>query len=545
MIPAARWEPAAGFTLEPNALLAVRETSASIALTAGPGAGKTELLAQRADFLFRTGACLYPKRILAISFKVDAARNLRKRVAQRCGGTYASRLDSVTFHAFAKRIIDRYRPLLTGLDALNPDYTIGSQRAQHQTITFQDLVPLALKIVNSSPVVRNAIRQTYSHVFLDEFQDCTNAQYDLVHALFTDTPALLTAVGDTKQRIMAWAGAMDGVFLRLQHDFDATPLNIYQNFRSNPVLRRMQNRMVAVMDPGAAMDESEIPGDEGRIDKLPFTDDEQEAAFLTAEIVQLIESGTPPTEIAVLVAKEVKLFAATLMRHLEERGVPVHSEQMQDLAAEPIVELALDGLRMLLPSPQPAAYHRMMATVEQLTIDTAAADTLKEQISRFVSTRRSTVKWDADNVAVYLGELVTLYLSLFGTDAITSLSVDYHDQRRVDQLVEQLLERLATLIDRGHEPLEAIALISGENAVHLLTIHKSKGLEFETVVMLGVEDETYWADPDDERCVFFVGISRAKTRLILTTADARARPPEAINRWDVIRNPHAEFLGYV
>ncbi|MDH1997445.1 UvrD-helicase domain-containing protein [Aeromonas caviae] len=83
-----------------------------LALTAGPGAGKTEMLAQRADFLLRTGTCCYPKRILAISFKVDASRNLKERVQKRCGGDLASRLDSYTFHAFAKRIIDRFRPVL-------------------------------------------------------------------------------------------------------------------------------------------------------------------------------------------------------------------------------------------------------------------------------------------------------------------------------------------------------------------------------------------------------------------------------------------------
>ena len=76
MIAVDAWQPADGLTLEPNALLAAKEQVRSLALTAGPGAGKTEMLAQRADFLLRTGTCCYPKRILAISFKVDASSNL-------------------------------------------------------------------------------------------------------------------------------------------------------------------------------------------------------------------------------------------------------------------------------------------------------------------------------------------------------------------------------------------------------------------------------------------------------------------------------------
>ena len=106
MISSEQWLPADGLTLEPNAMKAAKEQEKCLALTAGPGAGKTEMLAQRADFLFRTGTCRYPKRILAISFKVDASTNLKERVKRRCGSELASRFDSYTFHAFAKRIID-------------------------------------------------------------------------------------------------------------------------------------------------------------------------------------------------------------------------------------------------------------------------------------------------------------------------------------------------------------------------------------------------------------------------------------------------------
>ena len=90
MIPAESWQPSDGLTLEPNAQRAAKEQAHCLALTAGPGAGKTEMLAQRADFLLRTGTCIYPKRILAISFKVDASSNLKERVKRRCGSELAA-----------------------------------------------------------------------------------------------------------------------------------------------------------------------------------------------------------------------------------------------------------------------------------------------------------------------------------------------------------------------------------------------------------------------------------------------------------------------
>ena len=232
MIKPEDWQPSDGLKLEPNAFRAATERERCLALTAGPGAGKTEMLAQRADFLLRTGVCRYPNRILAISFKVDASRNLKERVRRRCGQDLSARFDSYTFHAFAKRIIDRFRPVLTGDDALDPDYKIGTRKVTRRQIEFSDLVPLAIQILEISQVARNAVRKTYSDVFLDEFQDCTDKQYQLVKLVFQQSTIRLTAVGDTKQKIMAWAGALEGIFSTFATDFNAVPLNMYRNFRS-------------------------------------------------------------------------------------------------------------------------------------------------------------------------------------------------------------------------------------------------------------------------------------------------------------------------
>ncbi|MGB5052948.1 MAG: hypothetical protein WBO24_00980 [Nitrospirales bacterium] len=84
---------------------------------------------------------------------------------RRCGSDLASRFDSYTFHAFAKRIIDRFRPLLTGNDALDVGYKIGDRKVTLKQIEFSDLVPLAIRILKKSAIARNAVRQTYSDVF--------------------------------------------------------------------------------------------------------------------------------------------------------------------------------------------------------------------------------------------------------------------------------------------------------------------------------------------------------------------------------------------
>jgi DNA helicase-2/ATP-dependent DNA helicase PcrA len=116
------WRPA-GVTLEDAALRAVKSVNNTLVI-AGPGAGKTELLAQRASFLLETGLCPPPRRILAISFKRDAATNLEDRVVRRIGRQLAARFDSMTFDAFAKDLIDRFRLALPREYRPTGDYAV-------------------------------------------------------------------------------------------------------------------------------------------------------------------------------------------------------------------------------------------------------------------------------------------------------------------------------------------------------------------------------------------------------------------------------------
>ncbi|MBA4110893.1 MAG: DNA helicase UvrD [Leptothrix sp. (in: Bacteria)] len=548
MIRVDHWSPADGLSLEPNALAAAKEMDRNLALTAGPGAGKTEMLAQRADFLLRTGECRYPKRILAISFKVDASQNLKARVRKRCGSELAARFDSHTFHALAKRIIDRFRPVLTGHDALDPDYSIGKHRVQRRTITFDDMVPLAVKIVESSQIARNAIRQTYSHVFLDEFQDCTNSQYELIKACFQDTTVRLTAVGDTKQRIMGWAGALEGIFRSYAGDFDALPLNLYQNFRSEPRLRRMQNAMVHVMDPPAALDDVDLPGDEGEIEILRFDNDDDEAEALTDSVRGWIENeGVNPSEIAVLVCKQQNLYCQKLRAALDAKGVPYRDEDStQNLASEPVANLIVDFLLVAAGQRQPGPFQRLLdLMVFGRGLDQEHEYSARSRWNRFIAAvkQRLTAEQadlaDIDDLRTIVGEL----LDIVGRDAVVGLSSEYAQGDYLQQQIDATIDRAHSLLADGDDSAKALASFSGDRAVRIMSIHKSKGLEFDTVVVLGVESQTFWGDQDAERSAFFVGISRAKRRLYLTVCQEREQP-EGARYWKVARTEHEEFVGY-
>jgi hypothetical protein len=101
------WRPQGIEGLEPQAWRALRQAGCAC-VVAGPGSGKTEFLAQRAVYVLQTGICAPPYRVLAISFKSDAAENLAARVRLRCPPELANRFVSLTFDAFTKGMVDRF-----------------------------------------------------------------------------------------------------------------------------------------------------------------------------------------------------------------------------------------------------------------------------------------------------------------------------------------------------------------------------------------------------------------------------------------------------
>ncbi|WP_305783735.1 ATP-dependent helicase [Symbioplanes lichenis] len=549
MIRPEQWHPVGGLVLEPNAMTAATMSDENVVVSAGPGAGKTELLAQRADFVLRTGQCHYPRRILAVSFKVDAARNLRERIRERSGPQLAARFDSLTFHAFAKRLIDNFRPALTGLNALDPDYRIDpDNRVARRQITFADLVPLALEIIETNAYAREGLRQTYSHVFLDEFQDCTSQQYRLIKAAFGQSAAVLTAVGDTKQRIMAWAGALDGVLRTFATDFAATSLPLYQNRRSASRLRRMQNRMIAYMDPAAVSPAEDLTGDGGVIDVLAFDTDNDEAQEVADLIENWLAEGTAPREIAVLVRQQPHLVAATLGDVLTDRGIPFRNDQeSQDLTAEPAAALVFNFIRVIADDRRPDAYAELIRMANPMSASEDEAARFDSQLKRTLREARSTVRNPAFKVnhPAAWRHLVDEFLQLVSRPVLTALSPGYQQGTRLDDLIEQAFDAFSRELAIDGESVQALRRLSEADAIRFLTIHKCKGLEFEKVVVLGVEEQLFWgSDPTTIMSEFFVAISRAKHHLLLTYAEYRERPARATRRWDEWRTPHEQLLGF-
>ncbi|WP_061498268.1 UvrD-helicase domain-containing protein [Acetobacter malorum] len=298
------WRPQGVDDLEPGAWDALREAAHSVCVTAGAGAGKTEFLAQKAAYLLQTGLCPEPKRILAISFKRDAAQNLAARVRQRCPANQARRFHSTTFDAFTKHMLDHFRLAIPNTYRPPIDYSIAfpsrrdfelflkrhgrpdvssdrfEQAIARTSLPFEKTVEklrtrellraywddqyampdgalVSFAMINrlvdymlrSNPRIKRALRLTYPFVFLDEFQDTTYAQYSLVNTAFRGSRSIFTAVGDDKQRIMGWAGAMNNAFDEFVDGFNAVRHALLRNWRSHEALVGVQQVIARQIDP--------------------------------------------------------------------------------------------------------------------------------------------------------------------------------------------------------------------------------------------------------------------------------------------------------
>jgi len=197
-------------------------------------------------------------------------------------------------------------------------------------------------------------------------------------------------------------------------------------------------------------------------------------------------------------------------------------------------------------SAQPEAYRRLLDTVvyneglddEQEHRARSRWDRYVAAVRRRISTKQLKLG-DRDAMAKLVDELI----GEVGRDSVVVLSADYAHGNRLDQVIEGTMGRISDLLENGTGLSAALGAFSADRAVRIMSIHKSKGLEFDSVIMMGIEEQTFWGKIDEERSAYFVGISRAKNRLMLTVCDHRDRPQGA-TRWTSARTAHTEFLGY-
>lgn len=594
--------------MEPGALGVVTSNYNAL-VVAGPGAGKTEMLAQRASFLLETGICSPPHRILAISFKRDAAKNLKDRVDRRCGPQEARRFESYTFDAWAKSILDRFRLALPAEIRPTADYVIdfkmsnkaplelrllgvaekaGVTEAQvrglqlesfykkwiagrridltvqakpgtpwalarafwdsalfagkRSALDFQMISSLAELILRSNPQLLSALQLSYRFVFLDEFQDTTASQFALLDTAFTSSNACITAVGDNKQRIMLWAGAQRDVFEVFTETFDATRRTLNVNYRAAPRLIAIQNHLIEEMEPGAgsAMTAPANLPDGGECRLLLFESDEVEANYLADLIDGWIQSGLRPEEICILVRSLPGAAEEVLRPSLAANRISVRSQDsLQDLLAEPLTRLVLDTVSVC-STRAPESWNELRKVVFEIQgVDDESISTRKatRNLSAFIEQQRLALA--AFNTEKDLVGWINAIIDFIGRSSLVLQHERYLQSEFLNLVIEQCAKTLADAKDRCETWPAAVDDFLGKGYIPIMSIHKSKGMEFHSVIFIGLEDFPFQrglAKKDgEEECAVFVAFSRAKQRVIITSVANR-------RGWAQYRNEVAKFF---
>ncbi|MFC1708323.1 3'-5' exonuclease, partial [Planctomycetota bacterium] len=363
-------------------------------------------------------------------------------------------------------------------------------------------------------------------------QDTTNIQYDLVKCAFHGSHSILTAVGDTKQRIMVWAGALKGVFRRFKSDFDAKVFRPANNYRAAPRLVRILHHLSLALDPHSVRPTPTDDGadGEGECRVLVFSDHRDEANHLASLVEHWIDrDGVQPRDICVLTRNRPADYGHYLVEALSNRGICARVEnELQDLLAEPIATAILDLLKLACRRRAPEAWSATVDLLLDLRGETADRSGLRveRQVQHHVAMLRlllPSLSHDRGGTST----AVTRIVDFLGRAALVASHPQYRQGTYLDDQISGFVSHMSNC-RRSATWDEAIDALEGVDSVPVMTMHKSKGLEYHTVVFVGLEDDALWGWRKGEReelCGFFVAFSRAEKRVIFTFSRRRPKRP--------------------
>ncbi|SEG94739.1 UvrD-like helicase C-terminal domain-containing protein [Actinacidiphila yanglinensis] len=240
------------------------------------------------------------------------------------------------------------------------------------------------------------------------------------------------------------------------------------------------------------------------------------------------------------VRQQPHLVAAALASALAYRGIAFRNEQdSQDLTAEPAAALEFNFIRVIADDRQPDAYADLMRIAARPSAPEHEAARFNGRLKRMIGDARETVRGPQFETADpgAWRTLVHQFLNLVSGPVLAALSAGYQQGTWLDDVFEGELDAFSKELTLDGDPVQALRRLSEADAVRFLTIHNCKGLEFEKVVVLGVEEELFWGTPTEAISEFFVAASRAKHHLVLTHAKHRDRPEGFTKGWDCSVRP--------
>lgn len=427
---------------------------------------------------------------------------------------------------------------------------------KNNAMDFDDLLINFYNLINSNKDVLDSIQNKYTYFSVDEFQDTNKIQYDIIKLLASKTKNLLI-VGDEDQSIYGWRGAnIDNIF-NFTKDFpNAKIFKLEQNYRSTKKILDRANLI--------------IKNNRNRLDKKLFTENEDgtdvfyyqamsesdEADFVIRSIIRMHEDGVPYNEMAILMRLNAlsRTFEEKMLNynipHIMYNGFKFFERAeiksvlayltaivnpSDDISFARIINFPKRGIGetsieklVEISAKNHIPIKEVVMNYENEILPTALKDKLKDLKELFLDLQENI-----DKLSMY--EFFTYMLDK--TKILKSFDLeneqDYERFLNINSLANSVREYEetnpnATIIDY----LQSVTLSSAMDnddgkGVVIATVHGAKGLEFDTVYIVGCEEKIFpisredSEDIEEERRLMYVAITRAKKNLILTSSSSR------------------------
>ncbi|HEY1692185.1 MAG TPA: UvrD-helicase domain-containing protein [Polyangiaceae bacterium] len=459
--------------------------------------------------------------------------------------------------------------------------TYEKQLRASNAVDFEDLILLVARLLEKTEE-GDKIRRRYDYVLVDEFQDTNAIQYRFLRDLVRDHRNLCV-VGDDDQSIYRWRGADVRNIRGFRKDYpEANVVKLEQNYRSS---KRIVSGALGIIARSSEREPKELwtANEDGLpIRVVAARDERDEAAFVTSAIMRAREEGIDLRQVAVFY--RIHAQSRVLEEALRAVNVPyqiVGGTKFYDRAE---VKDALSYLRVLVNPASDVDLGRIVNVpargIGQTTMDRVIAWATMNDRSLFESLARAGEIGDLGNAAkkklAAFRELLDALRLRLTTDTPSELlvavlastgyleSLKNEDSAEADARVENLQELVGSLQDyeaeaeaAGEKPslqgfLERVTLVADVDSmkdvgkVTLMTVHGAKGLEFEKVLLTGMEEEMFpykGIDPgqreelEEERRLAYVAVTRARKELVMTHTQMRQIFGQT--RW----NRPSRFLG--
>lgn len=457
---------------------------------------------------------------------------------------------------------------------------------KHNSLDFGNLTFLAIELLRKRPSVLKQYRERFKYVLVDEFQDTNFAQYQLV-LLLSGGHKNLFVVGDDDQSIYKWRGASLSNILQFEESFPGSEkVVLLQNYRSKKEILDAAYSVIVNNNPdrlevkiGLNKKLEAVNGDGGKVAVHHFRSFTSEAEFVAEEIGKAYQSGTPYEEMAILI--RTNALAHAFVEELKSQGIPyqirspkglLSLDEIKDLIcvcrilADPFDDVAmlrllkLDCLEVSMSeilALMKKAGHRSLFEIMKEKSDLSEGNNLslpgvESGIIRAGEILKSLIEFSKKNS---VGLVLNEFLKLSGHLKYLVDGEKYEEIENINEFAKQVNK-----FEREHDDntvvdfVQYLNLLEEANAslsydafrdrqsVQILTVHGSKGLEFEKVFMVGLcknrfpsinrrdtfeipQELTKEIYPEgdfhiqEERRLFYVAMTRAKSHLYLTYSD--------------------------